>query len=114
MSYANHSPGFGTLFSTLAALTAPAQEFVTSSQAYHSVPRLRLQASWGGRLKAVMAAAWQRYERARVQRELQRLDDHLLRDIGLTRAQVDAGLTPPFARAEELEASLGRQRAGRW
>ncbi len=101
MNYANHASGFGTLFSTLAALTSPAQEFVTSRPAYGGVPRLRLRDSAGRRIKATLGAMWQRYERARVKRALERLDDRLLRDIGVTRAEVDAGLLPPFARPED-------------
>jgi uncharacterized protein YjiS (DUF1127 family) len=114
MNYANHTTGFGTLFSTLAALTSPAQEFVTSRPAYRSVPRLRLQDP-GARVRQALAAVWQRYERAQVKRALERLDDHLLRDIGVTRAQVEAGLLPPFAPAEELEVRAARRHlAGRW
>jgi uncharacterized protein YjiS (DUF1127 family) len=113
MSYANHASGFGTLFSTLAALTSPAQEFVTSRPTYDSVPRLRN--GGGGRIKAALAAAWRRYERARVKHALQQLDDHLLRDIGITRAQVEAGLLPPFERAEEPQLrARGRDLVGRW
>jgi uncharacterized protein YjiS (DUF1127 family) len=38
-------------------------------------------------------------ERAAERRQLAELDDHLLRDIGLTRADVDAVSTKPFWRA---------------
>ena len=115
MIYANRTSSYGTLFSTLAALTAPAQEFVASRPAYRGVPRLRLQDRAGRRVRSALAAMWQRYERARVRRALERLDDHLLRDIGLTRAQAKAGLLPPFARPEEPEVrSHGRALAGPW
>jgi uncharacterized protein YjiS (DUF1127 family) len=112
MNHANHVQSFGTLFSTLAALTSPAQEFVTSRPAYGSVPRLRLQQPAGERVKATLAALWRHYEQARVKRALERLDDRLLRDIGVTRAEVDAGLLPPFARPEEVGA--GRYASSRW
>jgi uncharacterized protein YjiS (DUF1127 family) len=115
MIHANRTSSDGTLFSTLAALTAPAQEFVTSRPAYRGVPRLRLQDRAGRRVRSALAAMWQRYERARVRRALERLDDHLLRDIGLTRAQAKAGLLPPFARPEEPEVRRhGRALAGLW
>jgi uncharacterized protein YjiS (DUF1127 family) len=38
-------------------------------------------------------------ERAAERRQLAELDDHLLRDIGLTRADVDAVTTKPFWQA---------------
>lgn len=115
MSHANQTSGFGTLFSTLAALTAPGQEFVTSRPVYGGVPRLRLRETAGRRLKETLGAAWRRYEQAQVRRALQRLDDHLLRDIGVTRAQVDDGLPPPFAQIEQPEVrALGRDLAERW
>jgi uncharacterized protein YjiS (DUF1127 family) len=112
MNHANRVQSFGTLFSTLAALTSPAQEFVTSRPAYGGVPRLRLREPAGQRLKAALRTMWRRYERARVKHALERLDDRLLRDIGVTRAEVDAGLLPPFARPEEISA--GRNASGRW
>ena len=106
MNTANRAAGFGTLFSTLAALTSPGQEFVTSRPAYRGVPALRLRGSAGARVRALLAAWWRRYEQARTRQALERLDDHLLRDIGVTRAQVNAGLLPPFAQPEDL-ASRG-------
>ena len=73
------------------------------------MPRLRLQDAAGRRVKATLAALRRRHEQARVRRALERLDDHLLRDIGVTRAEVDAGLLPPFARPEDAGVrALGR------
>jgi uncharacterized protein YjiS (DUF1127 family) len=37
-------------------------------------------------------------ERARQRRELQQLGDHMLKDIGLTRADVEAEISKPFWR----------------
>ena len=37
-------------------------------------------------------------ERARQRRQLQQLSDHMLKDIGLSRADVEAEVTKPFWR----------------
>ena len=115
MNTANQAAGFGTLFSTLAALTSPAQEFVTSRPASRRVPGLRLRPGVGARLKTLAAEFRRRQERARIRRTLERLDDHLLRDIGVTRAQVNAGLLPPFAQPEDPALrGFGRKLASHW
>ena len=48
------------------------------------------------RLVVVAALSWA--ERARQRRQLLDLDDRLLRDVGLTRRQVDRECTKPFWR----------------
>ena len=97
MRHANHIAGFGPLFSALAALTSPAQEFVTSRPSYPALPGLRLRDDLWRRLGAALEAARRRRQLARERRVLQRLDDRLLRDIGLSRADVGVELQPPFA-----------------
>ena len=97
MKYANQATSFGTLFTTLAALTSPAQEFVTSRPSYPALPGLRLRDDLWRRLGAALEAARRRRQLARERRVLQRLDDRLLRDIGLSRADVGVELQPPFA-----------------
>ena len=115
MNTANRAAGFGTLFSTLAALTSPRQEFVTARPAYGGVPGPRLRARGGAGFRALLAAFRRRQEQARIRQALERLDDHLLRDIGVTRAEVNAGLLPPFAQPEDPALrNLGRPLAGRW
>ena len=111
MNTANQNPGLGTLFATLAALTSPGQEFVTSRPPYRGVPRLRLRTGVGARVRVLLATIWRRHEQARTRQALKRLDDHLLRDIGVTRAEVNAGLLPPFAQPEDPAL---RKLAGRW
>lgn len=56
-------------------------------------PRLR-HGSTPGWLAVI--GAW--IERARQRRALARLDDHLLRDVGISRDQVEAEATQPFWR----------------
>jgi uncharacterized protein YjiS (DUF1127 family) len=96
MNAINRAAGFGTLFSTLAALTSPRQEFVTSRPAGRAAPERRLRTAANARVEALVAA-WRRgQERARLSRALARLDDHLLQDIGVSRVEIDAGFPPPF------------------
>jgi uncharacterized protein YjiS (DUF1127 family) len=103
MNQANRLTGFGTLFSTLAALTAPAQEFVTFRPTSPSLPALRVRGELGRALGAALAAARQRREYARQRRALQHLDDRLLRDIGLSRADVGGEeLQAPFLPGQGL------------
>ena len=102
MNQANHVIGFGTLFPTLAALTAPGQEFLTREPAYGASSGLRIRAGLGRRLRQLLQAFEQHREHARVQRALARLDDRLLRDIGLSRAEVGPELPAPFAGLGEV------------
>ncbi len=111
MNQSNRIAGFGTLFPTLAALTAPAQEFVTWKPAYRAPSGLRIRGGFGRRLRALVQAFEQRRERARVQRALAHLDDRLLRDIGLSRADVGPQLSAPFT---GLGEPLGSVRHGLW
>lgn len=103
MNGTNQAAGFGTLLSTP----------VTARPAVRGVPGLRPQAGVGARIRALLAAIWRRHEQARIRQALERLDDHLLRDIGVTRAEVNAGLLPPFAQPEDPALRLGRPLAGR-
>ncbi|MCC2663854.1 MAG: hypothetical protein K0R41_4360 [Geminicoccaceae bacterium] len=96
MKYAHQTSGFGTMFSTLAALTSPAQEFVTSRPSYPALPGLRLRGDLWRQARAALEAARQRGRLARDRRALQHLDDRLLRDIGLSRADVGEELHSPF------------------
>lgn len=120
MNQANHTASFGTLFPTLAALTAPAHEFVTREPAYRAPSGLRIRAGLGHRLRELLQAFEQHRERGRVQRALARLDDRLLRDIGLSRADVGPELPAPFAGLGEslmgagADPALGGARHGLW
>ena len=96
MKHANHIASFGTLFSTLAALTSPAQEFVTSRPSYPALPGLRLRGDLWRHVSAALEATRRQRQLARERRALQQLDDRLLRDIGLSRADVGEELQAPF------------------
>jgi uncharacterized protein YjiS (DUF1127 family) len=103
MTHANRTASFGTLFTTLAALTSPAQEFVTSRPSYPALPGLRLRGDLWRHASAALDAARRRRQLARDRRALQQLDDRLLRDIGLSRADVgEELLQSPFLPAKGL------------
>jgi uncharacterized protein YjiS (DUF1127 family) len=62
-----------------------------------SLPRRRTGAIFGALLRAVDAmATW--HDRRRQRFALARLDDRMLRDIGLTMADVEAEVSKPFWR----------------
>jgi uncharacterized protein YjiS (DUF1127 family) len=84
-------PGFRSLSSTFAGLTSPVRVGPSQRPATRAAVR-----SWLAR-SADLLLAW--FERARQRRELLRFDDHLLRDIGLTRADALAEAAKPFWRA---------------
>ena len=63
----------------------------TTSPPVHLVPRGWFASAFE------QALAW--LERARQRRELRQLSDHMLKDIGLTRADVEAEAAKPFWRA---------------
>ena len=96
MRHANHTDSYGTLFSTLAALTSPAQEFVTSRPSQPALPGLRLRGDPWRHVSTALEALRRRRQLARERRALQQLDDRLLRDIGLSRADVGEELQAPF------------------
>ena len=101
MRHANQTASFKPLFTTLAALTSPAQELVTSRPSYPALPGLRLRGDLWRRVGAAIEAAHRRRQLARERRVLQQLDDRLLRDIGLSRADVGVELQPPFPPVEK-------------
>ncbi len=84
-------PGFGSLFSTLASVASPGFG--------RAGPQLRARPVQprGLRRGLDLLLAWS--ERTRQRRELLRLDDRLLRDIGITRAEATAEAEKPFWRA---------------
>lgn len=84
--------GFGPWFSTVAALTSPVQGMV-DRPFYGDVPPLAVRP--GGRILAALLR-WR--ERARQRRQLLEMSDHMLRDIGITRADARAEAERPFWR----------------
>lgn len=84
----------GSLFSTLSGLLLPTQVMPTHAPAERAPRASSLTGALARAVDAVLT--WQ--ERGRQRRQLMRLDDHLLRDIGLTRADVAAEWEKPFWR----------------
>jgi uncharacterized protein YjiS (DUF1127 family) len=86
--------GFATLFSTLATAAAtPGRTFAPAPAAHGPYHRAVL---W---LSHALDTLWLWQSRARGRQELRTFDDHLLRDIGITRLQAEAEADKPFWRA---------------
>jgi uncharacterized protein YjiS (DUF1127 family) len=88
-------PESATLFSMIALATSPLYGTAISRRS-HAEPIARRAATWLRRADAAIRL-WQ--DRSRGRRELLRLDDHVLRDIGITRLQAEAEASKPFWRA---------------
>jgi uncharacterized protein YjiS (DUF1127 family) len=90
--------GFDGWFSTLAALASPVHTTVTRRPLYERVAPLGLRPGLRRQWRQVMEtlALWR--ERVRYRQALHDLDDRLLRDIGLTRAEVEEEWDKPFWR----------------
>lgn len=98
MNHLRHE-GFGTGFSTLAALTSPMHDQLVRRPLYANVARLEIR-SWVWLALARVGRTLGTWRRRRCERErLAELDDHLLRDIGLTRTQARSEFAKPFWRA---------------
>ena len=91
-----HAPAnFGTLLPTAAALPSPVQGML-DRRFYGDVPALTERAgTWFGRALDVLLL-W--HERARQRRQLAELDDFMLRDIGVGRADAVGEALKPFWR----------------
>jgi uncharacterized protein YjiS (DUF1127 family) len=94
----SYDTGFGGWFSTLAALAAPAHQTLTRRRLYEQVAPLGVRPGMGGWLRRVGAtlALWRR--RTAERQALLSLDDHILRDIGLSRREVELEGRKPFWR----------------
>ena len=86
----------GPWSSVLTGRGAPAPELLARAPAGRAAAGLRMPAGLGGRLQALLQAFERWHEEARTRRHLARLDDRLLRDIGLSRADVGPELPAPF------------------
>jgi uncharacterized protein YjiS (DUF1127 family) len=111
MSESNRVAALPGLFSAIAGRAVPAPDFRALGPAYGAPAG----AGIGDRLRALRQAFELRRERARTRRALARLDDRLLRDIGLTRRDVGFVLRAPFqGLAETLNGERGGVRVGPW
>ncbi|MGH6902628.1 MAG: DUF1127 domain-containing protein [Geminicoccaceae bacterium] len=87
--------GTAMLWSAVAAATVP-----LPGRGFGAAPREHLvsrrAASWPGQVRATLRL-WQ--DRVSGRQQLLRLDDRVLRDIGITRLQAEAAASKPFWRA---------------
>jgi uncharacterized protein YjiS (DUF1127 family) len=93
MRQINAQASFATLLSTLTTTVAPSRPFAPapSGRDFYRAASVRLREGFD------TLRVWR--ERARGRQQLRTLDDHLLRDIGLTRLQAETEANKPFWRA---------------
>ena len=87
--------GFGILFSTAAALASPVQALLGRPFDGDVPP---LTPAGGSAPRRVFAAMRRWHERVRQRRQLLQLSDHMLRDLGITRAEALGEAEKPFWR----------------
>ena len=119
MNQVNRMTGFEGLVPALATRPLPAQRYVAPAPAY----RAPLGTGLGRRLSALRHAFELRRERGRARRALAHLDDRMLRDIGLSRADIGVELQAPFPglgepltrdHGSDRHAGLAAARVGLW
>ena len=98
MTRTDDSSDFGTLFSTAVALTSPVQRMLSGPH-YAGVPQLAVRPRGRRSIRRAVEAVLTWHERARERRQLMELGDHMLRDIGMSRAQAFGEADKPFWRA---------------
>lgn len=91
MRHIDRPADFATLFATLAT-ASPATRATVGSRG-HAEPRHA-----GRALRRAMQTIRLWRQRARGRQQLREFDDHLLRDIGITRLQAEAEASKPFWR----------------
>jgi uncharacterized protein YjiS (DUF1127 family) len=97
MNAHNLNEGFGSMFSSLVAFASPVQNAITGQSLYERAPRLGLDlGGWLDRL-STKVSTWA--ERKQQRQLLLQLDDRLLRDIGISRADAEDEGLKPFWRA---------------
>ena len=98
MRNSNNASGFGLLFTAGTALVSPMHEVITRRPLYGAVsPPYRRSPLL--RLADRLAASLERWRQRQEQRKsLAMLNDHLLRDIGLTSEDVREEMKKPFWR----------------
>lgn len=99
MRHGDPNVGLGTLFSTLTAMASPGHTALTGKPLYENLPALGLRPHAVGPLRRIARTMVLWHERSRQRRRLLDLDDHLLRDLGLTRAEVEDEWQKPFWQA---------------
>jgi uncharacterized protein YjiS (DUF1127 family) len=95
MTRTDDNSDFGTLFSTAAAFTSPVQTMLNGPH-YGALPQLTVRPHGRRWVKRAVDAVLTWHERARERRQLMELSDHMLRDIGISRAEAFGEAEKPF------------------
>jgi uncharacterized protein YjiS (DUF1127 family) len=98
MTRTDDNSDFGTLFSTAVALTSPVQRMLSGPH-YAGVPPLAVRPCGRRSIRRAVDVVLSWQERARERRQLMELSDHMLRDIGISRAEAFGEAEKPFWRA---------------
>ena len=98
MRKTNSFSGFGFLFMSGTALVSPVHEWVTREALYRATAAPGRRPFWRRPIAHLTGALERLRQRQEQRRSLAMLDDRLLRDIGLTRADVENQLRQPFWR----------------
>jgi uncharacterized protein YjiS (DUF1127 family) len=93
----DHRPGSATLFSTLALAMSPLHGAAIARGSHGHAQDLPARATASLRRARDTIGLWR--DRFRGRQQLVLLDDHALRDIGITRLQAEAEANKPFWRA---------------
>ncbi|MGI9452684.1 MAG: DUF1127 domain-containing protein [Geminicoccaceae bacterium] len=94
----NPNPGYGPLFSGVAAMVSPAHEVITRRSLYEQVPPLTFHPRAWPFARRILDAILRRHQRLAERRALRQLDDRLLQDIGIERSQALMEAEKPFWR----------------
>ena len=98
MSRHNEHPGYGPLFSAVTAMVSPAHRMITRQPLYERIAPLELRPGVANLAQRIASRIRLLAERAAQRQALMRLDDRMLRDIGLERGQALAEWRKPFWR----------------
>lgn len=98
MRIEQHGEDFGTLFSTATAFVSPLHQAVVARRLYEHVPALRVRSAPRHVVRQLTDLLLTWHERTRQRRALGQLSDHMLADLGLSRADVEGEVEKPFWR----------------
>lgn len=96
MSTHNGPQGFGPLFSAVTAMVSPAHRLITRQPLYEAIAPLECRSGPVVILQRIAGQIRMWTRRAGERQALMRLDDRMLRDIGIERDQALAEWRKPF------------------
>lgn len=98
MSNHNHNTGFGPVFSAVTAMMSPAHQTITRHTLYERVEPLEIHPGFKAITQYALKQIRLWHQRATGRDALVKLDDHMLQDIGVKRADALTEWAKPFWR----------------